>query len=85
MFRLYRADNWERAYAAPTATAVDGLDAQRVAKAVALLPEPHRLGLSWYYVRPTSPAKACRQLGTTMAGLAQFVRDGRQMLINRRI
>jgi hypothetical protein len=84
MFRLYRA-SWARTeYGATTAaTPVDGLDAQRIAKGVAVLPEQHRIGLQWYYVRPTSPARACRMLATTMAGLALYVRDGRQMLLNR--
>jgi hypothetical protein len=84
MFRLYRPDNFERAFET-SATPVDGLDAQRIAKGVAVLPEPHRIGVSWYYVHATSPAKACRALACSMAGLAMFVRDGRQMLINRRV
>lgn len=85
MFRLYRADNFDRSYGTPTALHIDGMDAQRIFKGVAALPDPHRIGLNWFYVRPVSPSRACRLLATTMAGLALFVRDGRQMLVNRGI
>lgn len=83
MFRLYRADNWERSDV--TSIVVDGLDAQKIAKGVAVLPAPHRGALSWNYIIRSGPRKACQKLGTTMEGLAQLVRDGRLMLINRNV
>lgn len=64
--------------------AVDGLDAQRIAKAVAHLPEPHRKALNWSYLKPINPRRAASQQGTTLEGLALLVRDGRQMLVNRK-
>lgn len=62
---------------------VDGLDAQRIAKAVTHLPEPHRRALAWSYIKPINPRRAAREQGTTIEGLALLVRDGRQMLVNR--
>lgn len=62
---------------------VDRMDAAEVAKAVAALPGPHRSALNWSYVKPVSPRRACQAIGTTLEGLAQLLRDGRQMLINR--
>lgn len=68
---------------APARTVVDKLDAQRIAKAVAHLPELHRHGLQWHYVRPIAPLRMCKALGLTRDGLAQLVVDARQMLVNR--
>lgn len=82
MFRLYRPDNFARD--APVSIC-DGLDAQRIGKGVSALPEPHRLSLRWCYIRPGSPRKACQMLGTTFEGLALYIRDARQFLINRRV
>jgi DNA-directed RNA polymerase specialized sigma24 family protein len=82
MFRLYRADNWERG---STAIPVDGADAQKIAKGVALLPALHREALQWNYVTGGSPTKARKKLGVTTQGLMQLIRDGRQMLINRQV
>lgn len=62
---------------------LDTADAAQVAKGVAALPQAHRQALGWHYVKPVSPRRACQAFGTTMAGLAKLVRDGRQMLINR--
>lgn len=64
---------------------VDRMDAQKMAKAVAALPGPHRTALNWSYVKPVSPKRMCQAMGTTMDGLAMFVRDGRQMLINKEV
>lgn len=83
MFRMTRSGHGDRAYGAPTVTAINSMDAQRVAKGVALLPEPHRIAVNWFYIKPVSPSKACRMLATNMGGLAEFVRSARQMLINR--
>lgn len=86
MFRLYRSSDARQLYGrGPTASApVDSSDASRIAKGVAALPEPHRLAVQWYYVRPVAPARACQMIGTTQPGLAQLVSDGRVMLRNRR-
>ena len=66
-----------------TAEPTDQRDAHRIAQGVAFLPEPHRLSLHWYYVRPVNPTKAVREIGTNYAGLARLVHDGRCMLVNR--
>jgi hypothetical protein len=83
MFRQYRSsDQW----AEPTAgTPVDQRDAAKVNKAWQQLPTKHRASLAWHYITPGSPTKACREIACTMAELAQFVVDARNMLINRRI
>ena len=80
MFRLYRADNWERGSAS---IPVDGADAAKIAKGVAMLPQVHREALQWNYVTGGSPTKARKRLGVTAQGLMRLVRDGRQMLLNR--
>jgi DNA-directed RNA polymerase specialized sigma24 family protein len=82
MFRLYRPDNFERA--APSIP-VDTHDAAKIAKGVAMLPEPHRHALSWNYIEGGSPGKARRKLGVTIDGLMLLISDGRTMLINRRV
>lgn len=66
-----------------SADSVDRMDAQAIAKAVAQLPEKHRAAINWHYVKPVSPKRACQSIGVGMDGLAELVRDGRQMLINR--
>jgi len=62
---------------------VDAMDAAKVAKAVAALPQAHRSAINWSYVKPVSPKRACQAIGTSMEGLQWLVRDGRQMLINQ--
>jgi hypothetical protein len=83
MFRQYRsAEHWH----APSASVpIDQQDASKIAKGVAMLPEPHMRSLQWWYIKPTSPLRARREIGCTLAGLARYVIDGRQMLINRRV
>lgn len=82
MFRLYRADNWERG---TNSMPVDHGDATKIAKGVAALPENHRLALHWNYVTGGSPTKARQRIGCTLDGLMLLISDGRQMLINRRV
>lgn len=72
----------EMAYA--SADSVDRMDAAKIAKAVAGLPPSHRAAINWSYVKPVSPKRACQAIGTSMEGLQQLVRDGRQILINRK-
>jgi hypothetical protein len=83
MFRQYRSsDQW----ATPSVSMpVDQRDAAKVNKAWQMLPTKHRASLAWHYITPGSPTKACREIACTMAELAQFVVDARNMLINRRI
>lgn len=67
-----------------SAAPVDGLDAQRIAKQVTHLPEPHRRAIHWSYIKPINPRRAAQEQGTTLEGLALLVRHARQMLVNRR-
>ena len=67
---------------------LDPLDAAKVAKVVGQLPEKHRAVLNWCYVlnpnsKEASPIRACKKLGTSFQGLADLLRDARQMVINR--
>ena len=45
----------------------------------------NRAAINWHYVTTGAPGRACRSIGCTMAELAQYAIDGRQMLINRRV
>lgn len=84
MFELCRSTARARGdYGVGTAVPINREDAARIARAVIALPGPHRAALNWNYVKPVAPRRAAANLGTTLAGLALFVRDGRQMLINR--
>ncbi|WP_225783345.1 hypothetical protein [Xenophilus sp. Marseille-Q4582] len=85
MFRLVPPPPRVRGDVSLVADVVDGADAAKIAKGVQALPEKHRKAIHWSYVRPTAPAKACRELGLSMEGLARHVRDARQMLINRAV
>ncbi len=83
MFRQYRSsDQW----ATPSASMpVDQRDAARINKGWQQLPMNHRAAIRWHYISPGSPTKACKAIGCTMADLARFVVDGRQMMINRSV
>ncbi len=84
MFRMYRGTARGRGdYGALTVSPVDSADAARIAKAVAHLPEKHRAAIQWCYVKPVAPIRASKSIGTSLDGLYQYLRDGRQMLINR--
>lgn len=83
MFRMVPPPPRVRGEIAYGSDSVDRMDAQKIAKEVAGLPEKHRHAINWHYVKPVSPQRACRGLGCSMGALYQFVRDGRQMLINR--
>jgi hypothetical protein len=83
MFRQYRSsDQWEGTTSSPS---VDKLDAEKINNAWKQLPTGNRAALAWQYVTPSSPSKACERIGCTMADLARFVVDGRQMLLNRNV
>ena len=84
MFRLAAPTlNARREIHAYGGNTVDRADALKIARAVAALPEKHAAALNWCYVKPVSPRRACESIGATMAGLAQLLVDGRQMLLNR--
>lgn len=80
MFRFYRPDNYERV---EFVSSVDVLDAARVQKGVSALPEKHRHATQWQYVVPCNPRRAAQELAVSLRGLADLVRAGRVMLINR--
>lgn len=84
MFRMTPPPPRVRGDIAYSCNNVDRMDAAHVAKAVAALPAPHRAAINWSYVKPVSPRRACQAIGTTMEGLALLVRDGRQILINKK-
>lgn len=83
MFRMTPPPPRVRGEVAYCGYSVDRMDAAHVAKAVAALPACHRAAINWSYVKPVNPKRACQAIGTSMAGLAALLRDGRQMLINR--
>ena len=83
MFRLYRSTDASQAYGAAVADPVDTIDAMRMQVSVTKLPPPHRLAISWAYIKRSSPRRAAQELGHSLEGLALLVRDGRQMLVNR--
>jgi hypothetical protein len=83
MFRQVKpSQQWD---AIETRIPVDTHDAMLIAKGVAALPEFHALALNWCYVLKSSPAKGMKLLSTNARGLEAFIRDGRQMLINRKV
>ena len=83
MFRLYRSSEVHRVES--VSQPVDGIDAARMQKGMQGLPVNHRLALSWSYIKRTNPGQAARSLGLSLHGLLDIVRDGRQMLVNRRV
>lgn len=84
MFSGFRSSDARRVYGDETTVPIDKMDAQRVAKGVAALPEKHRRSLHWLYVHGAKqPTEAARQLGLSREGLRDVVRDARQMLVNR--
>ena len=82
MFRMYqsKARQW---HAPVIQTPVDTLDALRVEKAVAALPEKHREAVRWWYVYRRDPVAMARNLGVSKQGLADLVDAGRTMLQDR--
>jgi len=85
MFRLFVSPARARAgeVSSVVSVPVDKADAIRIAKAVIALPDGHRAAIQWSYVKPVNPRRAAASIGTTLEGLALYVRDGRQMLVNR--
>lgn len=84
MFRQYRSGAWQ--WHAPSETRPQGSpkDHLAVERAVAGLPEKHRDAIRWCYVWPWLPVSAMRRhLGVTKDSLAQLIKDGRSMVVNR--
>ena len=83
MFRLYRSSDVHAQ--AHVSMPYDSHDAIKIAKGVRELPDKHRAAVNWFYVTTGAPGRACKAIGCTMADLAQYAIDGRQMLINRKV
>ncbi len=83
MFRLYRATDAAQVYGAQAAEPVDSIDAARMQAVVIRLPTPHRLAISWCYIKRTNPTRAAQEVGHSLEGLMRLIRDGREMLVNR--
>lgn len=85
MFNLHRSDAWEdREYGAATVVPIDKFDAADIAKGVAQLPEKHRKAIQWRYLMGCKNVKGkAQELAVSFQGLADLVKDGRQMLINK--
>ena len=85
MFRQYRSTDANQVYGLLAAESIDVIAAQAAQKAVAHLPTKNRLAISWCYIKRNNPKQAAQSLGESLAGLAMLVRNGRQMLVNRRV
>jgi hypothetical protein len=79
MFRQYRSS--EVYSQAGGKLPIDEGDATKVGKAVQELPTPNLLAINWWYVKPTSPAKAAAGMQCSIADLARYVVEGREKLI----
>src|SRR4051794_9226888 len=81
MFQNYRAEGYHEL--AVAGTPIDTLDAVALQKLFVGVPEKHRWALQWSYVSPfIHPAKVCRVLAISRAGLGELVHDGRAMIKN---
>ena len=82
MFRQYRSHAWQ--WERPTIRdPINIPEAVEMEKAVPLLPEKHRAAIRWHYVHTGGPVAMARRLGVSKEGLADLVRIGRTMLMNR--
>ena len=82
MFRMYqsKARQWEAPVIQNT---VNTLDAMKLEKAVAALPDKHRDAIRWSYVKRSNPIGMAQKLAVSKQGLADLVDAGRTMLKNR--
>lgn len=85
MFRQYRSTDANQVYGSLSEVPVDALKAADAQKAVSALPTRHRLAISWCYIKRSNPRSAAQSLGESLAGLADLIHDGRQMLVNRKV
>lgn len=79
MFRQYRNGYWEPA---PTPTSSNVIDAVEVQKIMKDIPEPQRIAIQWFYVKPGSPKKVCFALGVNKRDLLELIHQGRTMMKN---
>lgn len=79
MFRQYRNGYFE---ASPARSYSDTVDAVAVQKVMKDIPEPQRIALQWFYVRPGSPTRVCFALGVNKADLLELIHRGRTMAKN---
>jgi hypothetical protein len=80
MFRLYRSSQARQAYI-HVSVPVDIEDAAVVSNWVVALPESNRHAINWYYINRLSPKRACMVIGCEQKELAQYVLNGRAMMI----
>lgn len=69
----------------PVSVPINFSDATVIAKGVIALPDKHRAAIQWSYVKPTHPRQVAQSLAVSLQGLADLVREGRQMLIVRKV
>ena len=82
MFRQYRSHAWQ--WERPVIQdPVNTLEAHKIEKAVAKLPDKQRDAVRWSYVFRNNPNQMARRLGVSMGGLLELVVQGRTMLVNR--
>lgn len=84
MFRQYRSTDANQVHGSVAADAVDVIAAQAAQKAVSHLPSRNRIAISWCYIKRNNPREAAHSLGESLQGLALLIRNGRQMLVNRK-
>lgn len=63
--------------------AVNSLDGHFIEKLVSALPEKHRHAIRWSYVFKGNPLGAARAAAVSKERLAELVKEGRSMLVNR--
>lgn len=83
MFKYYRStDQWADN---STSVPVDSLDAHKIERAVAALPEKHGPAIRWHYTKPCmGPQRFARNLGITQPELANLVIEARNILAKRK-
>jgi len=79
MFRQYRNGYFE---ATPAASYSDTVDAVAIQKAMKDIPEPQRIAIQWFYVKPGSPTKVCFALGVNKRDMLELIHQGRTMMKN---
>jgi hypothetical protein len=79
MFRQYRNGYFE---ASPARSTSDTVDAVAIQKAMKDIPEPQRIAIQWFYVKPGSPNKVCFALGVNKRDLLELIHQGRTMMKN---
>lgn len=84
MFRALgvKSNSWQW-HAPEIRDTIDTLDAMRLEKAVAALPDKLRTATRWWYVFQSPPVRRmCQHLGCTTDGLLKMCADSRTMLEN---